>query len=286
MPVMTQYPQFIRTVGATKLGLADATIAGREFYTCANKGIVNGEVVAKKTLEECIESDAAVLAIAKSLFPELATGSDAQFIASLLALDTYVTPSTAGGMIQAPPLPYTDCTLTNVIDSCTAANGCGLTAGTGPTPPEGFLFDHESYEQYLIRQVFDSSWRGCFWIDPQAPYSNGNIDIGQNFINYLKLRLTNATFWNTPEDAPVRRQQFLASSNTVLQLNVAGDLGLRPGDIVYINFNAVTRYVTSAVGGESYITGYYYILRTLNVFTDDGRHETNIFVTNFNTPTA
>jgi len=281
MTQVNNYPQYIKTIGSTKVNTANSTIVGRDVYVCANKNLVNGYITPPESLESCLLENSDILQIARGIFTEITVPSDVDFIEDLLALDTYVTQNLSSSFIAKPVLPYTDCTLDEVVADCTASNGCGLTsANAGLTAPIGFLYATGSHEASLVDYIFDDTWKGVFWIDPQAPFSTGT-EIGSNYGNYIKLRLTNATFWNTPADAPVKRDNFMTSANRVLHLNVGGDFSLRLGDIIYIDFNNIAKFTSSAVGNQSAITGYYYIIKVQHTFTDDYRHETNLFVTQF-----
>lgn len=273
------YPQNVKTIGATKVTIADSTIAGRDFYMCANKDIVNGITAPAKTLRNCLLNNPEAMAAARSLFPDL-LGTTASFLNQLDNVNVYVTKNQSSSFINAPDLPYTDCTMQLVVDNCNNSTGCGITAGQGITTPSGFLYEDKSQEQQRVELMFDASWRGNFWPNPQAPFSTA-ATCGANYDNYLKLRLTNATFWATPAYMPVKRDNFMAMVNNVLHINIAGDWSIRVGDIVYLDLDNIPTITSSASTEGNYLSGYYYVLKAHNIFTADYRHETNLYLTQF-----
>ena len=101
--------------------------------------------------------------------------------------------------------------------------------------------------------------------------------------NYLKYRLSSATFWATPLETPIHRQQFVESVRDLVELTVTGDFSQRPGDIVYLKADNLTGLVTEndSLPIENIKSGYYYVLRTKNVIKNDGTHTTIISLSKF-----
>lgn len=162
----------------------------------------------------------------------------------------------------------------------------GLTAGgvyygsgkaTANVQPMDLLLNERSQECVEVNNPssgLGSSWLGCLWGSPEAPFSCTCPEIGENFINYLKLRLNVATFWNTPIETPPRRREFLDSIRygPKLDIVVGGDLLIKPGDLISVKADNISGYPYQASGSVlSYI---YYVLTVKHTFTNGGVHET------------
>ena len=158
----------------------------------------------------------------------------------------------------------------------TGNTGCSCsinkTQNTGfsnPTGSGGFslIFPEADPECAKIAANLGTAWMGCFWPDPMAPFSCNCPLYGDMYENYLKYRLGSATFWNTPIDAPVKRQYFNESIKDMIDITIAGDFSERPGDIVYIKVDNLTGLVTQnpSLKISNIKSGYYYIVRIKNV---------------------
>lgn len=119
-----------------------------------------------------------------------------------------------------------------------------------------------------------SDWLGCLWGSPETPYSCTCPEIGEKFEAYLKHRLNIATFWNTPKSTPVKRREFLDSLKYArkININIAGDFGIRPSDIVEIRVNNLSGYPYGTPG--SVLNGIYWVLGVSHIITNTGTHET------------
>lgn len=219
-------------------------IANREEYVCANQEIVNGGI-APTSLTECFER-----------FPTI------KHIADHIGVSAgYVFPA-GGGIIGN----------TTGICPCSSAGSCGSCGASGALL---LGFGSATKEMTKVIEYLGEDWAGCFWTDPYAIFSSNCPDVGPMYDTYLKYRLGCATFWNTPIDAPVKRQQFVESIKDLVEITVAGDLSQRPGDIVYIKADNATGLVTdnaSELSLANIKSGYYYILRVRNVIKNDGGH--------------
>lgn len=218
-------------------------IANRSEYICANNDIVNG-AIAPANLTECFER-----------FPNI------KLIADVIGVSAgYMFPSGSG--ISGN---------TSGICPCTVA---GLSGSSGSML---LGFSSATKEVQKVIEYLGKDWTGCFWSDPYAIFSSGCPDVGPMYDTYLKYRLGSATFWNTPVNAPVKRQQFVESVKDLVEITVAGNLSQRPGDIVYIKVDNATGLITDNPDDlplTNIKSGYYYILRVRNVIKNDGGHTT------------
>lgn len=222
-------------------------VSNRMDYTCANSMITNGIQSAPISLEECY-----------SLYPDIL-----QIARDLGVGTTYGLPAVFGATGN-----------TSGVLSCGISGSCGF--GTGPTGGLSLIFPAPARESVKVEEYLGRDWIGCFWPDPLASFSSDCPRYGSMFETYLKYRLGSATFWNTPPEIPVDRQQFIESIKDLVEITVAGDFGQRPGSIVYIKIDNATGLVTQnpELSTESIKTGYYYVLRTKNVIKNDGGHTT------------
>lgn len=157
---------------------------------------------------------------------------------------------------------------------------------SGPgTPPatKPLIFDSlvgiNSEECQKIQNTLGQNWLGCLWGSPEAPFSCTCPDVGSQFLDYLKLRLNVASFWNTPITTPPKRREFLDSIKygPKLQIKIAGNSSIRPGDIVNIKADNLSGYPFNTM--ESMISDKYYVVSTKNNYTNTGVHETTLDLT-------
>jgi hypothetical protein len=215
-------------------------VSNRDSYTCANPKITSGQVEAPSSLEECYE-----------LFPEIKIIAD--------ALEASFGLSGASGGV--------------CICGLSGASGLGIAGGSG-----GFtlIFSEPDPECVNIYGILGKEWAGCFWPDPMATFSCNCPLYGDMFENFLKYRLGSATFWDTPIDVPIQRQDFIESIKELIEITIGGDLSQRPGDIVYVKMDDPTGLATLSDDSPArqVKTGYYYIMRAKNVIKNDGGHTT------------
>lgn len=236
----------------TQIGNA---VSNRLEYICANPEITQNKVDAPGSLEECY-----------ALFPEI------EKIAQSLGV----------GVNYSLPIGAGICGSSAGIISCGNSGLSGFS--DGPSGGRFLIFNEPDRECVKIEQILGKDWMGCFWADPLANFSCDCPLYGSMYENYLKYRLSSATFWGTPITVPVERQQFIESVKDLVEITVAGDLAYRPGDIVYIKVDNMTGLASNDEDLEmltSVKTGYYYIMRAKNVLKNDGGHTTILSLTKF-----
>ena len=79
-----------------------------------------------------------------------------------------------------------------------------------PTYLELYRLYNEINECALIEKILGKDYLGCDFSDPTAPCSCNCPEQGKEFKNYLAYDRTYATFWETPNDLPLKR---LAQTN-------------------------------------------------------------------------
>ena len=190
--------------------------------------------------------------------------------------------------VTSAPETLSDCFTRFPAVSIIASNlGVSSTmwAGPGSPPAAGSvpkLFDTllgiTSEECEKIRTSLGDSWLGCLWGSPMASFSCTCPEVGQNFVNYLKLRLSDATFWNTPIEIPVMRNQFseLVNSGEKISIDVAGDFRIKPGNVVELKVNSMASYSVDVP--ESVLSKRYYVLSVKHTITNSGVHETKLIL--------
>lgn len=129
-----------------------------------------------------------------------------------------------------------------------------------------------------VRGLLGDSWLGCLWGSPEAAFSCSCPYIGEKYSDYLRFRLNDATFWNTPITTPPVRKEFLDSLKYGKKINliVAGDFSIRPGDIIEIAANSISGYSTDIV--PAIISDKYYVTSVKHTLTNSGVHETALSV--------
>lgn len=86
-----------------------------------------------------------------------------------------------------------------------------------------------------LSKKLDDSYLGCFYHEPNSPFSCNCPYIGKNFHKILTVALKHSTFWNTPYETPLMRKAFMAFLNSIrLEINVEGNFNLKPGKKVFI----------------------------------------------------
>lgn len=229
-------------------------VSNRESYVCANTDVVTGKQEAPNSLKECYEK-----------YPEL------KKIAEKLGVGTtYTIP---------PSFGISGYTGGVILCGMSGMSGFGV-PGTG-----GHLlaFDNPDRECLKIEQLLGTAWMGCFWPDPLANFSCNCPLYGDMFENFLKYRLSSATFWGTPLQTPIKRQQFVESIKDLVEITVTGDLSQRPGDIVYLKADNLTGLVDESTNlpVQSIKSGYYYVIRAKNIIKNDGGHTTILSLSKF-----
>lgn len=108
-------------------------------------------------------------------------------------------------------------------------------------PTEEELDDllQKSKECTKIEEVLGEEWLGCVWEDPNSALSCNCPEVGPRFAEYLRYNNTIATFWNTPDYVPLysTAQRALISGQKI-KISVAGDMSIRPGDVVKLEIDS------------------------------------------------
>tara|TARA_E500000318_G_scaffold40532_1_gene38819 strand:+ start:5238 stop:10784 length:5547 start_codon:yes stop_codon:yes gene_type:complete len=104
-----------------------------------------------------------------------------------------------------------------------------------PTAQEISELESQIDECSLIEEKLGDSYLGCIYSDPNASNSCNCPEQGENFAEYLEASRTYATFWDTPNEAPLRRDAQMMQLTTQKAIGVLpGDLSLRPGQIIEV----------------------------------------------------
>lgn len=135
-------------------------------------------------------------------------------------------------------------------------------------------FNTTTEETNLIAKLLGTAWTGCLWGTPNAAYSSNCPNIGPKYEAYIKHRLNNASFWNTPVQTPVQRAEFVDALQygRKVDVTIAGDFSLKLGEVINLNANTMSGYPYDLT--TSYINGIYYITGIKHVVTNSGTHET------------
>jgi hypothetical protein len=185
-------------------------------------------------------------------------------------------------------LSYEDCLanelygskVQDIVDNITGFNpnwsGPPSLIDQQPSEIDSPLIGEKSPECEKIESDLGASWKGCFWAAPDSIISCECPEIGSKYLDYLKLRLNVATFWNTPKETPIKRKRFLdaITYGPKVTLVVAADLKLRPGNVIDIAVNAISGYSTST--STSSLSKKYYVLSVKSTCTNSGVGETSV----------
>ena len=146
----------------------------------------------------------------------------------------------------------------------TGASGLSGPLGKEPSSLELQLLEKQIHECDLIKNHpgLGKDWLGCVWDDPNSTYNCTCPCIGPKFAKYMEYNRTNATFWETPLDAPLYRtaQMALLNSNKVI-IDVAGDMSVRVGDVIKLD--------VSLSAGYGRFHGYWLVSTIKHLFNKD-----------------
>lgn len=230
-------------------------VSNRFEYICANPEITSGNLEAPSSLDDCY-----------AFFPEILNIAKALGVGNSYSVPAFFGISGAS----------------SGIFPCGLSGSSGISGGVSGGMP--LIFKEPDKECLKIEDLLGKEWMGCFWPDPLANFSCGCPIYGDMYENYLKYRLGSATFWNTPLQVPIWRQEFIESVKSLIEITVTGSLSYRPGDIVYIKIDNLTGLASGDPEMEmdkSVRTGFYYIMRAKNVIKNDGGHTTILSLTRF-----
>lgn len=234
----------IKTLNSNNISQQSGRFGSKDEYVCANAQITQGITGAPSSLNECL-----------SRFPGIS------FIAESLGI------TSQDSLFSFPGNCFGQNGLTYPIDLylIDASNECKGIAGSPDLGKDFF---------------------GCLWGVPEAPFNCSCPDVGDKFEAYLKLRLNIATFWNTPKTAPIKRREFLDSFKYARKFTIviAGDISIRPGNIVELRLNAMSGYPYSR--RESILNGGYWVLGVKHLMTNSGTHETSLTLSDILQPNS
>jgi hypothetical protein len=252
----------IKIYGSNNSKKAKYSVTSKGVYECANAQLTRGATGTPASLSECFKKFPEIEVLAKSL----------GFLQQVGEEEGPIPEGQQGPGAPIPVYGYTLWTGAKPIEFAEFPTSEDLEKDT--------LFDDMSYEGQLVKgptyeNFLGEDWLGCLWGSPHAPYSTTCPDIRPNYEAYLKLRLNDATFWNTPKQTPVNRAEFLEAfkSSKKSMVTVAGDFNLKIGQLVYLNVNNASGYPYNNT--NSFLTGYYYIIGVKHVLSL-GTHETSL----------
>lgn len=242
----------ITIYGTTEAKIAFGGPNSKGAYTCANSSVTRGITPAPSTFQECFEKFPSVQKIAQGL--------------------GFITGVCGGG--GCGPIKY------QFQSAVKEASTPDLSIEQEFRPLD-IYFEEPSQECLKIVNTdgLGSSWLGCLWGTPSAPFSCTCPDLGPNFANYLRLRLNVATFWNTPKNVPVKRAEFLDAIKygPKATITVPGDFNLKIGQVVELSLNGISGFPYGSA--RSILNGNYYIVGVKHVVTNTGTHETALTLT-------
>ena len=140
------------------------------------------------------------------------------------------------------------------------------------------LFNTATDEANLVAKLLGMDWLGCLWGTPYASYSSNCPNVGKYYEAYIKLRLNCASFWKTPVETPVKREEFMDSFQygKKVDVTIAGDFNLKIGQVINLRATGLSKRPNATA---SYISGLYYITGIKHVVTSSGTHETALALT-------
>lgn len=165
-----------------------------------------------------------------------------------------------------------------------SSGGYSLWEGPTSTPPSmediknfkpiSMYFDNVSEECLKVQSdtLLGEAFLGCLWGTPSASYSCVCPQVGALYPAYVRLRLNDASFWDTPVETPVKRTEFVDSLQYAnkIDITVAGDFNLKVGQVVNISVAGTSLFPKAG----SYLNGMYYIVGLKHVVNNSGTHET------------
>jgi len=129
----------------------------------------------------------------------------------------------------------------------------------------------------ISRQLGDS-YLGCFYNDPNSPFSCNCPKQGSNFEKIQQVAIKNSTFWNTDPVSPLYRRALLSLMDAVkIDITIAGRFDLKPGDIITITDPPNPEYQQN----NSKLDGKWLILSVNHKIFKDRHHETVLTLSAF-----
>lgn len=130
-----------------------------------------------------------------------------------------------------------------------------------------------------IEKKIGKTFLGCYYPEPNAPFSCNCPLYGADYPKLLTAALKNTTFWNTPFETPLARRAFLAFLNaTKIQVSIDGTFNIRPGNLIHI-YDVPNQFAAGGLGtdtgsSEGKLNGYWIALSITNKIFKDRHHET------------
>jgi hypothetical protein len=122
-----------------------------------------------------------------------------------------------------------------------------------------------------IEKKIGKTFLGCYYPEPNAPFSCNCPLYGADYPKLLTAALKNTTFWNTPFETPLARRAFLAFLNaTKIQVSIDGTFNIRPGGLIDI-YDVPNQFSSDS---EGKLNGYWIVLSVTNKIFKDRHHET------------
>ena len=132
-----------------------------------------------------------------------------------------------------------------------------------------------------IKEKLGDTFLGCFYSEPNAPFSCDCPAFGKDFPKLLSIAVKNSTFWNTPLESPLVRRAFLAFLNaTKVKVTIDGNFSIRPGYSVFIN-DPGNSFSGSQTGK---LHGFWVITAITHTIFKDRHHESTLTLARHYTP--
>jgi hypothetical protein len=256
---MIQYPtRQIKTYGTNYSQEAYYAVNNKSTYECANSSVTRGITLSPLSLNDCLDRFTGIKDIAQKI----------GFLHGIAGAPSTLDLSGPYGVTA-----YFQKVEGNGYNYYLWTGATGGTADGGIDP----YFPVSSMECSEVESTLGYDWLGCLWGTPTSNLSCRCPEIGENYDSYLKLRLNNATFWNTPKETPVKRSEFLDAFKygKKVDVTIAGDFKLKVGQVIYLNANYSSGYVNDP-NNVSDISGNYYITGLKHVVSNSGTHETSL----------
>lgn len=121
-----------------------------------------------------------------------------------------------------------------------------------------------------ITAQLDNSYLGCFYNDPNNPFSCNCPKQGSNFDKIQNVAIKNSTFWKTDPVSPLYRRALLSLMNAVkIDITVPGRFDIKPGDIIQIEDPPNPQYQQN----NSKLHGKWLVLAINHTILKDRHHE-------------
>jgi hypothetical protein len=151
------------------------------------------------------------------------------------------------------------------------------------------ILEREIDECQLIEDRLGKDYLGCDYSNPKAVNSCGCPERGQKYSDYLKYVSTYATFWETPDQTPLRRNALMNQLETQkASITVAGDLNVRPGFVLNVDNpkspeKEEAEYSQHRIAGKWFVTGIKHVMSSqshvmsFNCNRDSNPQSVNVF---------